>query len=89
MVKIRDIYSIICKNYKEFKKSKILYICYKTLLLSNSCNKRGIEDKQIFIEEKSIKILQFIGLITHIEVHQKIYNHTRINQEFRPKKQMK
>ena len=69
MVKIRDIYSIICKKYKEFKKSKILYICYKTLLLSNSCNKRGSEDKQICIQEKSIKILQFFGLITNIQAH--------------------
>ena len=66
---MREMYSIICKKYKEFKKSKILYICYKILLLSNSCNKRGSENKQILIEEKSMKILQFIGLITHIEVH--------------------
>ena len=69
MVKMREIYSIICKKYKEFKKSKILYICYKTLLLSSSCNERGSKDKQIFIEEKSIKILQVFGLITNIEAH--------------------
>ena len=66
---MRKICFINCKKYKELKRPRKLYICYKTLLLSNSCNKRGIEDKQIFIEEKSIKILQFIGLITHIEVH--------------------
>ena len=66
---MREIYSIICKKYKEFKKSKILYICYKTLLLSGSCNERGSKYKQIFIEEKSIKILQVFDLITNIEAH--------------------
>ena len=37
-VKLREIYCIKCKKYKEFKKPKILYICYKSLLLSSICN---------------------------------------------------
>ena len=68
-------YSIKCKKYKEFKKHKISYIYYKTLLLCSICNKCGSEDEQIFMEEESIKILKILGLITSIETYQKIYNY--------------
>ena len=72
---MREVYCIKCKKYKEFKKPKISYICYKTLLLSSICNKCGSEDEQTFTEEESTKILKIIGLITNIEEYQKIYNH--------------
>ena len=52
---MREIYFIKCKKYEAFKKPKISYICYKTLLLSSICNKCGSEDEQIFMEEESIK----------------------------------
>ena len=41
---MREIYYIKCKKYKVFKKTKISYICYKTLLLFSICNKCGSED---------------------------------------------
>ena len=53
----------------------MLYLCFKTLLLSSICNNYGIEDEQIFMEEESIKILKIHGLITNIEQYQKICNH--------------
>ena len=43
---MRKIYCINRKKYKEFKKSRISYICYKTLLLSSICNKCGKEDEK-------------------------------------------
>ena len=63
-VRMRIIYYINCIKYKEFKKPKILYICYKTVLLSIICNKCGSEDEKIFKEEESIEILKILGLIT-------------------------
>ena len=63
---MRKIFCINCKKYKEFKKPKITCICYKTLLLSSMCNKRGSEDEKIFKEEESIDILKIIGLIENI-----------------------
>ena len=72
---MREIYCIKCKKYKEFKKPKISYICYKKLLLRSICNKCGNEDKQIFMEEASNKILKIFDLTANIEEYQKIYNH--------------
>ena len=63
------------KKYKEFKKSKISYICYKMLPLSNIFNKCRSEDKQLFMKEESIQILKIHCLITNIEGYQKINNH--------------
>ena len=59
---MRRIYCINCKNYEEFKKPRISYICYKTLLLGSNCNKCGSEDEKIFKEEESIEILKSLGL---------------------------
>ena len=56
-----------CKNYKEFKKSEISYICDKTLLLFSICNKCGKKDKKIFKEEESIEISKYFGLIENIK----------------------
>ena len=50
---MREIYCIECKKYKEFKKPKILYICYKTLLLSSICNKYIEKNNQKYIEKKN------------------------------------
>ena len=72
---MRKIYCIKFKKYKEFKKLKISYICYKTLLLSSICKKCGGEDEQIFMEAKSIEVLKILGLINNIKKYQKIYNH--------------
>ena len=44
-VRMRKIYCIKCKKYKNLVKPKISYICYKTLLLC------GSEDEKIFKEE--------------------------------------
>ena len=65
---MRKIYCINCKKYKEFIKSRISYISYKTLLLSSICNKCGSEDEKIFEEEESIEILKVIGLIGNIQL---------------------
>ena len=59
-VRVKEIYYIKCKKYKEFKKSKIFYICYKILLLSGICNKGGSEAEKIFMEEESIEILKIV-----------------------------
>ena len=73
---MREICFISCKKYKEIKKPKISYICYKTLFLSSTSiyNKFGSEDEQIFMEVESIVILKIIGLINNIDEYQKIYN---------------
>ena len=65
---MRKIYCINCKKYKEFIKSRISYISYKTLLLSSICNKYGSEDEKIFKEEESIEILKVIGLTENIQL---------------------
>ena len=65
-VRMRKIYCIKHKKYKEFKKLKISYICNKTLILSSICNKCGSEDKKLFKEEEPIEILNALGLIKNI-----------------------
>ena len=65
-VRIKETNLINYKKYKEFKKPKILYTCYKTLLLSSICNKCGSEDEKLYIEEESIEILKTIGLIENV-----------------------
>ena len=48
----------------------------KTLSYSIVYSKRGHEyEKKIFKEEKSIEILEILGLINNIAEYQKIYNH--------------
>ena len=56
--------------YKEFIKPNISYICDKTLLFASICNKCGSEDKKIFKEEKSMKILKILSIINNIEKYQ-------------------
>ena len=59
-----------------------------TLLLSSICHKCGKEHKKILMEEESIIILKFFGLIANIEKSQKKYNmpQEKIDKEFRLKK---
>ena len=62
------------KSIKNVIKPNILYISYKTLLLSSISNKCWSEDEKIFKEEESIEILQIIGLINYKE-YQKRHNY--------------
>ena len=55
---------VLSAKCKEIKKPKISYICDKTLLLSNICNKCRSKDEKIFKEEESIEILKILRLIT-------------------------
>ena len=52
--------------YKEFKKPKISIICDKTLLLSSTCNRCGIEDKKIFKKKESTEMLKAFGLVNNM-----------------------
>ena len=45
------------------------------LLLSSIRNKCRSEDKQLFMKEESIEILEIYCLMTNIEEYQRIYNH--------------
>ena len=60
---MRKIYCTKSKNYKEFKKPKILYICDKTLLLSSICSKCGRENEKIFKVEEMTETLKILGLV--------------------------
>ena len=62
---MRKICCTKCKKYKELKKHKISYFCYKTLLLSSICSKCGSADEEIFMEGESIEILKILGLINN------------------------
>ena len=53
---MRKTYFAKRKNYKEFKKLKISYICDKALLLSSIRDKCGSEDKKIFKEKEANEI---------------------------------
>ena len=50
-VRMTKMYCLNSKKIKEFEKPIILYICYKTLLLSSIFNKSG--------KEESIEILNY------------------------------
>ena len=65
-VRMRKIYCIKRKKYKEFKTLKVSYISSKTLILSTICNKCGSENEKLFKEEESIEILKVLGLIKNI-----------------------
>ena len=53
------------------------------LLLSSIRNKCRGEDKQLFMKEKSIKILKIHCLITNIEGYQKTYNRVLRKHKYR------
>ena len=60
------LYCVICGKYKKFEKPKISYILEKALVLYIICSKYKNEDKKIFREEGSMKILKVFGLIENI-----------------------
>ena len=60
-------------NIENLKKLK--YHIFSKKSLSIVYSKCGHEYEKIFKEEVSIEILIVLGLITNIEVYQKIYNH--------------
>ena len=60
------LYCVICGKYKKFEKPKISYILEKALVLYIICSKYKNEDKKIFREEGSMKILKVLGLIENI-----------------------
>ena len=53
-------------NSLKFKSLKISYIFNKTLLFSISCDWCGINDDKILKEEKSIEILNILGISNDI-----------------------
>ena len=69
------IYRNVCKKYREFKDPKIPYIFRKSLDLSIVYDQCGHDYKKILKEEESIEILKSLGIITNIEMYQKMYNH--------------
>ena len=73
-VRMRKIYCIKCKKYKNFLKPKISCICYKILLLFSICKKCWSEDERIFMEQESVEILKMLGLINNIEKYQKLWS---------------
>ena len=60
---MKKLYCVICGEYKEFEKPKILYIFEKTSVPSIICSKSKNEDEKTFKEEESIEILRILGLI--------------------------
>ena len=56
-------------NLKSLKCHNYLFLVILTSVDEQS------EDEKIFMEEKLVKILKLLGLITNIEDYQKIYNH--------------
>ena len=65
LVRMTKSYCTKSKNYKEFKKPKVSYICDKALLLSSNCDKCGGEKKKTFKKEESIEILKILNLINN------------------------
>ena len=55
---MKKLYCLICSKYREFEKSKTLYLLKKTLVLSIIWNKCNNKDEKAFTEEESIEILK-------------------------------
>ena len=53
---MKNLYCVICGNYRKSEKPAISYILEKTLVLSIICTKCKNEDENIFQEEESIEI---------------------------------
>ena len=52
---MRKIYCTKCKNYKEFKKPKISYICDKKLFLFSICNKCASDEENYLRKKNQLK----------------------------------
>ena len=60
---MKNLYCVICGNYRKLEKPKISHLLEKALVLSVICLKCKNEDEKLFKEEKSSEILTFFGLI--------------------------
>ena len=76
---MKKIYSIKCNNYRKFQNPKILYVFNEILALCIICGKCGSKDKEIIHEEKSIKILEILGLIDNMNEYFKKYGQRKHN----------
>ena len=63
---MKKLYCVICCKYRKLEKPKILNIFEKTLVPSVICSKCINEDKKIFKEEESIRVLKILSLIENI-----------------------
>ena len=63
---MKQLYCVICGNYRKFEKPIISYLFEKTLVLSIICSKCKNEVGKLFKEEESIEILKILGLIENI-----------------------
>ena len=59
---MKKIYCLICSKYRKFKNPEISYIFEKVSVLSIICSNCKNEDRKIFKQEESIKILKILGL---------------------------
>ena len=63
---MKKLYCLICGKWRKFEKPKVSYLLEKTLTLFIICSNCKNEDEKIFKEEKSIEILNILGLIEKI-----------------------
>ena len=63
---MKELYCIICGNYKRFEKPKISYHLEKALVLSIICSKCINKNEKLFKEEESFEVLKILGLIENI-----------------------
>ena len=63
---MKKLYCLICGKWRKFEKPKVSYLLEKTLILFIICSNCKNEDEKIFKEEKSIEILNILGLIENI-----------------------
>ena len=63
---MKKLYCLICGKWRKFEKPKVSYLLEKTLILFIICSNCKNEDEKIFKEEKSIEILNILGLIEKI-----------------------
>ena len=57
-------------NIEKSKNSKILYIAYKTLVLSITCDSCSGKEEKMIKEEELVEILKVLGSVRNIEEYQ-------------------
>ena len=80
---MKKIFCIICGKYRKLKKHKIQRVFEKLLAFSFIFSNCSNEDKEIFKEEKSIKILKNLDLTVSIEKYQNKYDWRERRSKFR------
>ena len=70
---MKNIYCIVCDEYRKYRNPKILYIFEKkkALVLSIVCSKCGNKDKKIFKEEELNEISKILDSVINIEYQNK------------------